>query len=607
MLRPVAGMRICFRFSQSLQLATTISILAIACSSDPQPGGDVTTGGTPPPTSQTDGSTRDGATSDGSSPTDAAVDTTPPPPADAFADTSRPNDVAPDTSRPMDAGVDVNRVDVSADMSVDMGSPPVNDATPPPDMGVSDMGGADTGGRIDSPAPDTGGPSGDAGCASTLTGVELFRCQALTYGRPYELVEDLVTNVGPRLAGTTAFANAVTWATAKLTALGLANVRTEPVTVPHWERGMEHAELLGPTETPLAIAALGGSVGTAAGGIEAEVIEAASVSALNALPNSQVQGKIAFVNIVMPRAMDASGYSAVSSARRSGASTAASKGAIGYIVRSLTPAMDNAPHTGGMGNASIPAVAIGVQDAIRLSNSIQAGATRVRITLGCQTLANVQTSNVIGEFVGKGAPNQILLLGAHLDSWDITPGAHDDGAGIAMVAEAARLINVYANDTRRTIRVVLYANEENGLSGANAYASAHSSELANHVMAYEADLGGDRVYGATFRAGSSATTIIRDLLAPLAPLGVATATAGGSAGADLGPIASQGVPTAELLQDLTRYFDFHHAPTDTMAALDRNQLQQATAATAVFAYQLARSDADFGRANVTLPNAGHEH
>ena len=600
-------MRICFRLSHFLRLATTISILAIGCSSESQPGDNTTTGGTPPPSGQPDSSTRDGATSDAVPATDAPADTSRPP-TDAAVDTSRPNDVVPDTSRPMDAGVDMNRVDASVDMAADMGSPPVTDATPPPpDLGGSDMGVADTGVRIDSPAPDSGGPSGDAGCASTLTGVELFRCQALTYGRPYELVEDLVINVGPRLAGTTGFANAVTWATAKLTALGLTNVRTEPVTVPHWERGMEHAELLGPTETPLAIAALGGSVGTAAGGVEAEVIEAASVSALNALPNSQVQGKIAFVNIVMPRAMDASGYSAVSSARRSGASTAASKGAVAYIVRSLTPAMDNAPHTGGMGNASIPAVAIGVQDAIRLSNSIQAGATRVRITLGCQTLANVQTSNVIGEFVGKGAPNQILLLGAHLDSWDITPGAHDDGAGVAMVAEAARLINVYANDTRRTIRVVLYANEENGLSGANAYASAHSSELANHVMAYEADLGGDRVYGATFRAGSSATTIIRDLLAPLAPLGVATATAGGGAGADLGPIASQGVPTAELLQDLTRYFDFHHAPTDTMAALDRNQLQQATAATAVFAYQLARSDADFGRANVTLKDEDPEH
>jgi Zn-dependent M28 family amino/carboxypeptidase len=269
--------------------------------------------------------------------------------------------------------------------------------------------------------------------------------------------------------------------------------------------------------------------------------------------------------------------------------------------------MDNAPHTGDMNDASIPAVAIGVSDALVLSNAIKAGPTRVRITLTCQTLANVQTANVTGEFVGKQAPNQILLLGAHLDSWDLATGAHDDGAGVAMVAEAARLISVYAPDTRRTIRVVLYANEENGLSGANAYATAHSSELANHVMAYEADLGGDRVYGATFRAGSSATTIIRDLLAPLAPLGVATATSGGGAGADLGPLSRSGVPTAELLQDLTRYFDFHHAPTDVMSAIDRTQLTQATAATAVFAYQLARSDADFGRASAALPSEEHQH
>jgi hypothetical protein len=516
-------------------------------------------------------------------------------------DTRRPIDAASDGSRPTETGspadvtADGNRVDVS----VDSAPPPMNDAAPPPDRG---------GGGVDAPPADVGGPGVDAGCPSTLTGVDLFRCQALTYGQSYELLEDLATNVGPRLAGTAGFTKAVMWAQAKLTALGLQNVKAEPVTVPHWERGTGHAELLGATETPLAIAALGGSVGTAAGGVEAEVIEAASVSALNALSNSQVQGKIVFVNVVTQRTMDASGYSANSGARRSGASTAASKGAVGYIVRSITPAMDNAPHTGDMNSApSIPAVAIGVQDAIVLSNAVKAGATRVRITLGCQTLANVQTANVTGEFVGKQAPNQILLLGAHLDSWDLGTGAHDDGAGVAMVAEAARLISVYAPDTRRTIRVVLFANEENGLSGANAYASAHSSELANHVMAYEADLGGDRVYGVTFRAGSSATTIIRDLLAPLAPLGVAAATTGGSAGADLGPISRQGVPTADLLQDLTRYFDFHHAPTDVMGAIDRTQLTQATAATAVFAYQLARSDADFGRGSVAVTSEEHAH
>jgi carboxypeptidase Q len=409
------------------------------------------------------------------------------------------------------------------------------------------------------------------------------------------------------LAGTAGYDKAVMWATAKLTALGLKNVHTEAVTVPHWERGIGHAELLGTTERPLAIAALGGSVGTAAGGLEAEVIEVASVSALNALSNSAVQGKIVFVNVVTQRTMDPSGYSAAVSARRSGPSTAASKGAAGYILRSITPATDNAPHTGDMNDTSIPAVAIGVADALVLSDAVKAGPTRVRITLGCQTLPDVQTANVIGEFVGKDEPNKILLLGGHLDSWDLGTGAHDDGAGVVMAAEAARLISVYAPDTRRTIRVVLYANEEFGLSGARAYATAHSAELANHVMAMEMDLGADRVYGVTFQASSSATTIIRDLLAPLAPLGIAAATTGSGAGADIGPLRSQGVPVADLRQDATRYFDFHHAPTDVMAAIDRSQLQQATAAVAVFAYQLARSSADFGRTNLTAADEDSEH
>jgi Zn-dependent M28 family amino/carboxypeptidase len=467
----------------------------------------------------------------------------------------------------------------------------VIDTSPPP--------ASDAPRETGTPPPDGAGPGSDAGCDPTLTDVDLFRCQALTYGNAYDIVDDLSKSVGPRLAGTTGFANAITWATAKMTALGLQNVHTEAVTVPHWERGDGHAELLGATETKLNIAALGGSVATASGGLEAEVIEVASLAALNALSNAQVQGKIVFVNVVTQRTKDASSYSANVGARRTGPSTAAGKGAVGYIVRSITPATNSSPHTGDMNATSIPAVAIGVSDALVLSGAIQAGTTRVRITLGCQTLPSVQAANVIGEFVGATAPDEILLLGGHLDSWDLATGSLDDGAGAAMVAEAARLISVYAPDTRRTIRVVFFANEENGLSGANAYATAHSSELAKHVMALEADLGGDRAYAATFQAGSAATTIIRDLLAPLAPLGVSTATTGGDYGSDLGPIRRSGVPVAELPQDLTNYFDYHHSPDDTMAAVDAAALTQATAAIAVFAYQLGRSSADFGRAAFT--------
>ena len=603
MLRRVTALRRHFPLSSSLWLSTLVAALAVGCSETPPNNGDMTTGGGPPPGGQPDSSVRSDASIDatddgGGATTDARSDTSQPPPRDAAVDMRAPNDAAADTARPTDTGsapdntvTDANRVDVSVDSS----TPPTPDAAPPTDTG---------GGGMDAPKADTGGPSADAGCDSSLTGVDLFRCQALNYGQAYEHLEDLTTNVGPRLAGTAGFTKAVMWATAKLTAMGLQNVHTEAVTVPHWERGDGHAELIGASgDTPLAIAALGGSVATATSGLEAEVIEVASTSALSALSNTQVQGKIVFMNVVMQRTMDAAGYSAVSGARRNGPSTAGSKGAVGYIVRSLTPAMDNAPHTGDMNNASIPAVAIGVQDALVLSNAVKAGTTRVRITLGCQTLANVQTSNVIGEFVGKQAPSEIVLVGGHLDSWDLGTGAHDDGAGVIMAAEAARLISVYAPDTRRTVRVVLFANEENGLSGANAYANAHSSD--DHIMAIEADLGGDRVYGVTFSAASSAQTTIRNLLAALMPLGVAAATTGNSAGADLGPLS--GVPKAELQQDLTRYFDFHHAPTDVMGAIDRAQLTQATAAMAVFAYQLARSDVQPGPAPIPAKSDEHEH
>jgi len=482
------------------------------------------------------------------------------------------------------------------------------DSTTTVDTTTGDGPAIDSSLRSDAGAPDGSGVGDGAGCDSTVTGVDLFRCQALAYGRAYEHVADLSTNVGPRLAGTSGFADAVTWAANKMMALGFENVHTEAVTVPHWERGDAHAELLGATEQKLSVAALGGSVATAAQGLEAEVIEVPSLSALNALSNSQVQGRIVFVNVVTQRTKDASGYGANVSARRSGPSTAASKGAAGYIVRSITPATNASPHTGDMSAIpQIPAVAIGVSDALILADAIKAGTTRVRMTLGCQTLPSVQGANVIGEFVGKQAPDEILLLGGHLDSWDLATGSLDDGAGLAMVMEAARLISVYAPDTRRTIRVVAFGNEEFGLSGANAYASAHASELGKHVMALEADLGGDRVYAATFQAGASAAATIRDLLAPLAPLGVSAATAGGDYGADLGPLRRSGVPVAELPQDLTRYFDFHHSPEDTMSAVDRDALTQAAAAVAVFAYQLGRSSDDFGRTSMTFQALDREH
>jgi Zn-dependent M28 family amino/carboxypeptidase len=412
-------------------------------------------------------------------------------------------------------------------------------------------------------------------------------------------VREVSTLVGPRMAASAGDPKAVAWAVDKMKALGLANVRAEPVTVPRWERGDGHAELLGATERPLAVAALGGSVGTPPAGIEAEVVSVASIDALGALADDQVRGKIVFYDVVMERTMGVDGYARAVGVRFGGAAAAAQKGAVASIVRSISTSTSNFPHTGQMNAAAIPGAAISVADAVVLEGALAAGTVRVRLTLGCASNGTAPSSNVIGEVVGREAPDDIVLLGAHLDSWDLGTGALDDGAGLAMVLEAGRLLARTPEGTLRTVRIVLFANEEDGLSGANAYASAHQAELARHAIALESDLGDGRPYGVTFLAGSAASAVMPDLMAPLAPLGVAAPTAGGDYGADLGPLRRQGVPVADILQDATTYFDYHHSAADKIENVDEAALTQATAAVAVFAYQMARSTVDLGRAPIT--------
>ena len=484
-----------------------------------------------------------------------------------------------------------------------------SDDGPGPDNGGHDASGppADASDPTDdasTPPLDTGNPTSDA----NLTGVDRFREICMTQGTPITHVRELTIAAGPRSAGSAGDAKAVAWAVECMKAIGLQNVRAEPVMVPHWERGAEHAELLGAAERPLAVAALGGSMATPPGGVEGEVIQVASVAALNALLNTQVQGKIVFINQITERTRTIAGYSNAVGARSGGASAAANKGAIASIVRSITPSMDNFPHTGGGGSSSLPSAAISVQGAIELERAIAAGPTRVRLTLESTRFPMAQSANVIGEVVGRERPEDIVVLGGHLDSWDLATGALDDGAGVAMALESARLLATQVPEgMTRTTRVVLWANEEAGTNGASAYVSAHQAELARHVIALEADLGGDVVYGVTFQAGSAAAATLRDLLAPLMPLGIAAATAGGSAGTDVGPLRRAGVPVAELLQDMTTYFDYHHAGNDTIDAVEPEKLKQATCAMAVFAYQIGRSTADLGRAGATLPSADDEH
>jgi hypothetical protein len=453
----------------------------------------------------------------------------------------------------------------------------------------SDAGPSDP--RPDASSADASDP-GDA----TPIGVDRFRELCMAEASPIAHVRDLTIAAGPRSAGSAGDAKAVAWAVERMKALGLQNVRTEAVTVPHWERGAEHAAILGATETPLAVAALGGSMATPAGGVEGEVIMVPSVSALNALPAAQVEGKIVFINTVTQRSKTLSGYDAAVGARTGGANAAFNKRAIASIVRSITPSIDNFPHTGGGGSAQIPSAAISTEGAIALERAVMAGPTRVRLTLESTRFPMTQSANVIGEVVGRERPDDIVVIGGHLDSWDLSTGALDDGAGVAMALESARLLAAKVPEGLvRTTRVVLWANEEAGLSGANAYANAHQAELSRHVFAMEADLGGDLAYGVTFQTSAAAQATVRELLAPLMPLGLEPPVAGGGNGADISALRRAGVPVADLLQDLTTYFDYHHAGNDNIDAVDPDKLRQATCAMAVFAYQIGRSTENLGR------------
>jgi hypothetical protein len=432
--------------------------------------------------------------------------------------------------------------------------------------------------------------------ANRSIAVEL-RDRALTGSKAFEHVRDLATVVGPRLAGSEGDRRAVDWAVAKMRAIDLAAVRAESVTVPHWERGVERATLDG---RPLAITALGGSVATPPGGVEAEVVVAESLEALDAVPDDAIRGRIVFFDKPMVRAVDGSGYEAAVDVRARGAIAAARKGAVASVIRSIGTGGGRAPHTGGLryddAVPKIPAAALAIPDAAFLREALAATpGLRLRLELGCRTLPDATSANVIGEIRGRARPDEIVLLGAHLDSWDLGRGAVDDGAGVAVVLEVGRMLRERGLTPRRTIRIVLFANEENGLRGARAYAAAHARELDAHVLGLELDLGSGPVHAIHALAGPDSIPALRAIAAPLAALGIAPVDERPIHGADLWPLRAAGVPVVDLDQDATRYFDVHLTADDTLAAIDPRELDQVTAATVAFVWNAAESRVTFGR------------
>lgn len=407
----------------------------------------------------------------------------------------------------------------------------------------------------------------------------------------------LSDRIGNRLAGSKSLDAAIAWAVDEMKRDGLENVHTEKVMVPHWVRGDESATLLEPTERKLEILGLGNSVGTPPEGVTADVVVVGSFDELEAL-GEKVRGKIVCYNVPFTN------YGATVQYRGAGASRAAKYGAVAALVRSVGPVSLNTPHTGALRyddtQPKIPAAAITIEAAETLARMQARGERmRLRLVMGAHFMPDAESANVVADLRGSEHPEEIVLLGAHLDSWDVGTGSTDDGGGCIQIWEALRIIKQLGLRPRRTIRVVLYTNEENGLRGGIGYHDAHKDELANHVFAIETDSGTFRPEGFGVVASDEAMKMLRDVAPMLEPIGADRITSGGG-GADIGPLMREGVPGAGLDVEGSKYFHYHHTNADTLDKIDPKDLRLCTAAIAVMAYLVADMPERLPRATGTV-------
>lgn len=411
-----------------------------------------------------------------------------------------------------------------------------------------------------------------------------------------DLACSLADEVGPRLAGTEGDPLAVKWAVEKMSALGLSNVHTEPIKVQAWVRLEERAELVAPVARKLAVTALGGSVSTPDGGVEAEVIAVPSLEALKALPDEKVKGRIVFYDKVMERLPSGKGYEAAVDVRRSGAAEAARKGAVASLIRSVGTGEARLPHTGYQRYLDdvprIPSGALAIPDAELLRRTLARGApVRLRLAISTRTLPERESANVVGEVPGTTKADEVMLLGAHLDSWDLGDGALDDAAGVGIVLDAAQ--RLVGTKPKRTVRVVLFMDEEFGGRGSRAYVEAHRAELPKHVAALEADSGAGVPLGVDYTAGPEAAKALAPLKAQLQKLKLRGPTAGDAGGADTRRL--DGVPQLEVDQDRSRYFDVHHSADDTCDKIRADEIARAADVVLLLARHVANLEGDLGR------------
>lgn len=421
--------------------------------------------------------------------------------------------------------------------------------------------------------------------------------RAGTDERGLNFVEDLTTEVGQRLAGSDAEARARSWSVAELTELGFDNVRIEPFEIPFWARKSESVAVIAPAPQDLVATALGGSAATPADGVTGEIVRFESLAELQAAAISQVDGKIVFIDEATIATMDGSGYG-MGVRKRSGCAQAASdKGALACLIRSVGTQPHRMPHTGIMARDGAegagPAAAISGPDADQLTRLLARGPVTVSVNIQTEIKTNAPSGNVIAEVTGTDLSAEIILLGCHLDSWDLGTGALDDGAGCGIVVGAAKLIADLPEPPRRTIRVVLYGAEEVGLFGATAYARAHGDELDKHVLAAESDFGAGPIWRFQTRFGAAALPYARAIQNVLMPLGVTPGDNRSRGGPDIGILARGGVPVVTPGQNGVDYFDYHHTPDDTFDKIDADEFRQNVAVYAAFAYIAAETGWDF--------------
>lgn len=434
-----------------------------------------------------------------------------------------------------------------------------------------------------------------------LSELKQIQQAALASDYAYRQTAHLSNNIGPRLSGSVQAQRAVEYVADELKRLGL-EVKLEKLMVPHWVRGIETGELVEyPGQAPqttqkIVLTALGGSIATPAEGLTAEVVVVNDFNELQLLGREKVAGKIVLFNVKFDRQMAAQGYGGdaygqVAGYRFAGASAAARQGAVASLVRSVGGSQNRLAHTGAMGYAQdapqIPAAAVSSEDADLIEHLLKEGRVRLHLTLTPQRLPDAVSYNVVADLKGSEKPEEVVIVSGHLDSWDLGTGAIDDAAGVAVAMQTAQLIKQLGLRPRRTIRVIAWMNEENGLVGGRTYAREHASELGNHYAAIESDRGAGHPLGFEAMVNPNVLPMIAPVSEVLRSQGAELIRQTEGTEADISPIAAQGVPAFGLWQDTRTYFNYHHTAADTLDKVSPRELAENAAAMAVLAYALA--------------------